>query len=59
MREIERISTMLETIEKAWKLYPDLRLGQLLMNCAKSKDIFYLEDEELLMCLQEYIESNK
>ncbi|MBU5473572.1 hypothetical protein [Roseburia sp. MSJ-14] len=57
MREIERISPMLEAIEKAWALFPDLQLGQLLTICAKDRDLFYIEDTDLLREFQSYIEN--
>jgi len=40
---------MLSKIEEMWKKSPQLRLGQLLGNCAKSElKLYYMEDDELL-----------
>jgi uncharacterized protein YihD (DUF1040 family) len=47
MRDINRIDRILKLIEKTWKKYPDLRLGQLLVN-ANGKfenNPFYFEDD--------------
>lgn len=40
-----------------WNLYPELRLGQLLDNLAvlNDKDLFYLEDDELLVLIEDGI----
>ena len=47
---------MIEVLEKVWRQNPDLRLGQLLSNCAMSSgDVFYFEDDALLHSLEDYI----
>lgn len=51
MRDPNRISPILETIEAYWKESPDLRLMQLLLN-ATGADPYYLEDEALLALLR-------
>ena len=53
--ETERIK-MLERIEKVWRKYPELRLGQLLnvsasLNGWRSNDHFYLSDDRLFESL--------
>ena len=49
MRETERIDPLLEKLGEYWKTMSDMRLGQLLTCLAGvSKDLFYLEDSELL-----------
>lgn len=55
MRDPARIQPMLEKLGEAWLLYPDMRLGQLLMICAKSNNLFGLEDDILYERLQKYI----
>ena len=45
---------VLSKIETVWKQYPDLRLGQLLLNVCGSNDLFMMEDEKL----QERLEKN-
>ena len=51
-REKVRISEVLSKLEKVWNQYPDMRLGQLLVNVCGKSDLFMLEDEELLERLQ-------
>jgi len=45
---------ILKELEKAWNRCSDLRLGQLLENLARTReiDLFYLEDIELLRLLK-------
>ena len=50
MRDPKRIDRILKLIEKAWKKYPDLRLGQLLVDALPKKfedNVFYYEDDDL------------
>lgn len=47
MRDIKRIPKILKQIEKIWKRNPDLRLGQLFMNCFDC-DIYHIEDDMLI-----------
>jgi len=48
MRNPSRIPKLLEAIKKYWEQYPDLRLGQIVVNMTEpGKDPFYLEDDEL------------
>lgn len=52
-RDPDRITPMLAKVEKIWKKSPDLRLGQLLGNCAKSEVVlYYMEDDVLLEKLE-------
>ncbi len=50
MRDPERIPMILRAVQRHWEQYPDLRLGQLLVNVARRQDhaLFNLEDGELL-----------
>lgn len=50
-RDPARIEPMLDAIRTIWTRYPDLRLAQLIMNCAESN--YYLEDEVLLQLLKD------
>jgi len=45
-RDTKRISRMVKLIHKIWKKYPDIRLGQMLMNAAKDFG-YYTEDSKL------------
>lgn len=59
MRNPERIPDILEKLEALWINYPDMRLGQLLVNLAPPRlhnDIFYWEDEDLEKALDDRIE---
>lgn len=49
-RDAGRIQGVLSELEKVWKQYPDMRLGQLLVNVCGDKDLFAIEDENLLAC---------
>lgn len=57
MRDPNRIKPMLEKLEEAWRLYPDMRLGQLVIVCAASNNLFGLEDDILYKRLQKYIDN--
>ena len=47
----ERLVTqerILAKLARLWQTYPDLRLGQLMVNLTPpGKDLFYLDDEEM------------
>jgi len=48
-RSKERILGVLKELQSLWEKYPDLRLGQLLLNSVKSEqELFYIEDEQLI-----------
>ena len=49
-RDKARIPEVLSRVETIWKQYPDLRLGQLLLNVCGPKELFSIEDEELAEC---------
>lgn len=60
MRDPERIPKVLGLLEKAWKLSPDFRLGQMIFSITKGReDNFYTEDEELTKFLEEFIRKNE
>ena len=50
MRDSDRISVLLESFEKLWKINPDLRFGQLMFILSQytPKDMFYVEDDKWL-----------
>jgi uncharacterized protein YihD (DUF1040 family) len=64
MRDPKRIEGVLNELRSIWYTYPDLRLGQLLINIADEpgyKDdgarishIFHLEDDKFLERLREF-----
>lgn len=47
MRNPDRIDRVLNTISRVWKKYPDLRLGQLIVNVIPEDRIYYTEDDIL------------
>jgi uncharacterized protein YihD (DUF1040 family) len=59
MRDPARIDPLLQAIAEAWRLDPDLRLGQLLVNLARPAspcpELFALEDRELARRLKRWI----
>ena len=49
MRNSKRIPELLRIISKVWYKYPDLRLGQLILNgCPTDAGLYYMEDEDLI-----------
>lgn len=54
-RPEERIPELLTALETAWRLFPDLRLGQLLCVLVKENEQFAIEDDELLERINAYI----
>ena len=61
MRDIKRIDKILNRIGELWKNYPDLRLGQIIVNSinVSKKDLdqslFYIEDEQLFDKIEEFM----
>lgn len=58
-RNPNRIRPMLEKLEKAWNLYPDMRLGQLIAVCAGRDSVCGIEDDKMLERIQCYIDKMK
>ncbi|MBI4029110.1 MAG: hypothetical protein HY376_01985 [Candidatus Blackburnbacteria bacterium] len=49
MRNPERIKQTLALIQQLWEKYPDLRLGQLILNALPNERLlYYIEDEDLV-----------
>ena len=59
MRDPKRIPKILKRIERLWKKYPDLRLGQLIVNVYGINDIYYKEDAAFIETLEEYYNLEK
>lgn len=53
MRDPKRIHNILYEIGRVWEAFPDLRLGQLLLNTVPDPALYYIEDEELVHRLLE------
>ena len=54
MRSVDRIPNILDKVGKIWEKYPDLRLGQLLLNCFSDPLLYYIEDDKLIESLESY-----
>lgn len=54
MRKPERIPKILKEVEKIWQKFPDLRLGQLLLNVLRDPALYYVEDDELIQQLTDF-----
>ena len=61
MRNSNRIKPYCDTLATIWGMVPDWRLGQFMVNvlsayqAEKGNDPFYIEDEDFLMYLFNYI----
>lgn len=58
-RNPDRIRPMIERLEEAWNLYPDMRLGQLIAVCAGKDSVCGIEDDKMLERIQGYIDKMK
>lgn len=56
MRDVNRIDDFCDQLEAYWKLVPDWRFGQLIVNVFGSlqKDPFFIEEDEMLRYFKEY-----
>lgn len=54
MRDPNRIDKVLDDIKALWKMFPDLRLGQLICNVLQDPALYYVEDGELVKYLKAY-----
>ena len=59
MRNPNRIKGILEQLEEIWSKYPDLRLGQLLLNVLGDPALYYIEDQALMDYLKNYYKVEK
>ena len=59
MRDPNRITKTLQEIQKVWEQFPDLRLGQLLLNITNENNLYYLEDDALVQYLKKYYKEIK
>lgn len=48
MRDPKRISKFMTVVKDLWRLNPDLRFGQLILNAVEADSLYYMEDDELL-----------
>lgn len=65
MRNPDRIYPFCNQLSRLWSQHPDLRFGQFMHNVAVyadayyNKDVFYIEDNEFMKYLNEYLEGQK
>ena len=59
MRYAGRIKIICEKLENIWQELPDWRLSQLMNNVLASKDCFYMEDDEFIDYIKNYIKNIK
>ena len=55
MRDPKRIKRIINKVEELWKVNPDWRLTQLIMNVlSMNSDPYYIEDEQLEKALDDF-----
>ena len=59
MRDPNRITTACNKLAAIWSEYPDLRLGQLILNVIDGTPLYYIEDNDLLNRLEDFYNSIK
>ena len=59
MRYAGRIKIICEKLENIWQELPDWRLSQLMKNVLASEDCFYMEDDEFIEYIKNYIKNIK
>ena len=52
IRDSAYMEDKLKRLKKIWRGFPDLRLGQIIGNCANYQQIYYLTDEELISMIE-------
>ena len=57
MRDINRIDPLLAKLGELWKLYPDMRFGQLIINLLDNpgKDPWCIEDDAWTEIIETYL----
>lgn len=58
MRDPVRIDPFLMKLSELWKKYPDLRFYQLVVIIGETKDMFYVEEPEILKRIEELLKEN-
>lgn len=57
MRDPRRIARMIQQLESAWHAFPDMRLGQLVLNITRvetTSDLWNLEDDQIEQLLETF-----
>lgn len=58
MRDIKRIDKVCDRLKQLWKQYPDLRLGQIILNVIQDPQLYYIEDDDLINILEKHYGGN-
>lgn len=56
MRSKESIHQVCEELERCWNAYPNLKLGQLLIDAVGGMNLFHIDDEELIKVLKDFVD---
>lgn len=60
MRDINRIDVICDKLKEAWKIVPDQRLGQFILNYITNEDLlFYYEDDKTEQALDRMLNNEK
>lgn len=60
MRDINRIDVICDKLKEAWKIVPDQRLGQFILNYITSEDLlFYYEDDKTEQALDRMLNNEE
>lgn len=60
MRDINRIDVICDKLKEAWKIVPDQRLGQFIINYITSEVLlFYYEDDKTEQALDRMLNNEK
>lgn len=60
MRDINRIDVICDKLKKAWKIVPDQRLGQFILNYITSEELlFYYEDDKTEQALDRMLNNEE
>ena len=61
MRDPKRIDDFCRRLATCWKMVPDWRFGQLIMNVfgAYGRDPFFPEDDKMIQFIEEYFTKEK
>jgi len=63
MRDVNRIKPFCDEFAELWSNWPDLRFGQIMSNISRyvqmehRKDMFYMEEEELMKVIRKQLRS--
>ena len=60
MRDINRIDAICDKLKEAWKIVPDQRLGQFILNYITNEDLlFYYEDDKTEQALDRMLNNEE